>query len=159
MSNKAQFLGYRVGAVACPILAVVAFQFVQGEPASAHAGVNDIDFRALPVVPEHTVESTHTALSARNTVSPFWFEELKVVEPTLPEYVPPSGEIDTPDPTFVLSAVLPSANKSFAVVNGKPYSVGDYVVADWELVKIAGQDRYIIMEHSSGKRLRIKMNR
>jgi len=159
MKNKSHLLGYRIGAIVSPVLAVLAFQFVQGEPASAYASMHEVEFRMLPIVPEGFGETAQVPELVSGTTSPFWFEELEVVEPTLPKYVPPTAQIETPDPTFMLSAVLPSASKSYAVVNGKPYSTGDTVVADWTIVKIAGQERYIIMEHSSGRRIRVKMNR
>tara|TARA_R110002096_G_scaffold435816_1_gene663087 strand:- start:102731 stop:103234 length:504 start_codon:yes stop_codon:yes gene_type:complete len=158
-NNKSQLLGYRFGAMVCPVLAVLAFQFVQGNPASAHAGMNTVEFLEHPDVPESWGVVARVFHPDDSTTSPFWYEEIEVEEPSLPEYAAPTARPDAPDPTFVLSAVLPSASKSYAVVNGKPYSTGDTVVADWIIVEIAGQERYIIMEHSSGRRVRVKMNR
>jgi hypothetical protein len=158
MNLSAQVFGLRVMAILGPILILLGFQLVAFEPATAHASNTDLQFLPLPVVPQIEEPEVEGELSVRE-YSPFWYEEVEHSLPEMPEAQLPEEPMHDPDPIFVLSSVLPSANKSFAVINGKPYSEGDTVAEGWTLVKIAGQERYIIVKHESGRRLRVMMSR
>jgi hypothetical protein len=158
MNDQSQILGFRCIALFCPVLAVLAFQFVQGEPANAGASTAAVEFTALPHIPEGYGIQSQELQTFQAVPSPFWFEEIKHLDPVMPQYSRPAAPLDVPDPIFTLSAVLPSTPKSFAVINGKTHSEGDEIEPGWKLVKIAGQDRYIIMEHSTGRRVRVRMN-
>ena len=158
MNMKAQVASFRLFALIGPSLVLLGFQFVAFEPSSAQASSTDLQFLPLPKVPEVAVESDPSGFSIRE-YSPFWFEEVEESLPDMPEALLPEEPMHDPDPVFVLSSVLPSTHKSFAVINGKPYSEGDVVSEGWTLVKIAGQERYIIVKHDSGRRLRVMMSR
>lgn len=163
MNNSAQHVGFRVGALLGPMCFLLGFQLIMAEPSGAHASDRSVEFLSLPDMDgieskTHDLERTYDP--AEQTSSPFWFQEIEL---SLPEMLPIARPIDVinelVDPTFVLSAVLPSASNSFAVINGKPYTEGDEVVEGWELQKISGKSRYVVMLHESGRRIRVTIQR
>jgi len=159
MNNQTQVLGFRIAAVLCPVIAIGAFQLVMNEPANANAGGHSTQFLPLPAIPEWEDSVEQHADPSSDVASPFWFEEIEMQLPDMPLVVRPKDtEIEVPDPMFVLTAVLPSTNKSYAVINGKPLAVGDMVAKGWTLNKISGEDRYVIIKHTSGRRLRVLMS-
>lgn len=159
MNNLTQVLGFRVAAVLCPAIAVGAFQFAMSEPAKAKASGDSTQFLPLPTIPEWTEGVDQRAERSFVAPSPFWFEEVELRLPDMPVVVrPEETDIEEPDPVFVLTAVLPSTNKSYAVINGKPKAVGDEIAKGWTLNKISGKERYVIIKHTSGRRLRVLMS-
>jgi hypothetical protein len=159
MNNQSQVLGFRIAAVLCPVIAIGAFQFAMNEPANAKASGDSTQFLPLPTIPDWAdVVEQHTDGSVVSP-SPFWFEEVEMRLPEMPLVVRPEDtEIEEPDPVFVLTAVLPSNSKSYAVINGKPRAVGDEIAKGWTLNKISGKDRYVIIKHTSGRRVRVLMS-
>ncbi len=92
--------------------------------------------------------------------SPFWFQEEELFMPEEPLDIPPEYQSMTePDPEFVLTTVLPSKNNPLAVINGKARSTGDEIVKGWTLYKIMGNERYVILKHESGRRVKVQMSR
>jgi hypothetical protein len=159
MNDRSQIFGFRIAAVLGPVIGVGVFQFVQHDPATANAGMSKPDFQSLPSVPLGLGKVIPASQGEEVATSPFWFEEVQMLQPEMPQFDYAVSSVDEPDPIFILSSVLPTKSKSFAVINGKPHSQGDEIEPGWKLVKISGKDRYIVVEHTSGRRLRIKMNR
>lgn len=160
MNEQSQILSGRLAAVVCPVLVVAIFQFVMYEPANAKASLDTTEFLELPLVPQWIGSTEEIASKDYETSSPFWYEDIELQLPVMPfEPVPLEARPSDPDPVFVLTAVLPSENKSFAVINNKPRSQGDLVAKGWTLHKISGKDRYVILKHTSGRRLRVMMNK
>ena len=163
MTNIAQHVGYRVGAFLGPMCFLLGFQLVMAEPSGAHANERSVEFLELPDMDGIESKSTDTDRDSdltSNVESPFWYQEVELSLPELPKIERQVDAVDERvDPTFVLSAVLPSANNSFAVINGKPYTVDDEVAAGWTLQKISGKDRYVILIHESGRRVRVMIQR
>lgn len=158
MNNQSQIMSFRTAAVICPVLAIGLFQSVANEPMQANAEESHIEFLALPVVPEWSVLEEKAELSTKHASSPFWFEDIELQMPEFPPLERPEVRIvKEPDPIFKLSAVLPSARNSLAVINGKAFSQGDQIMEDWILHRIIGKDRYVILMHSSGRRVRVQM--
>ena len=158
MNNQSQILGFRVAGLLVPVLAVIGFQFFMDEPSKASASMSDTQFLPLPVVPEWSGEQPPLDVNP-NSSSPFWFEDVELQVQTIPMLPKPQVQEEAePDPEFFLTAVLPSTNKSLAMINGKPHSVGDEVVKGWTLIKIAGKERYVILKHTSGRQLQISMH-
>ena len=158
MNEQSQILGFRMMALLGPMVAVGVFQFVMNEPASVMASEINAEFRSLPTVPAVVETAGPDDPQSFAASSPFWFEEVELSLPVMPLVARPVEADELFDPDFTLSAVLPSANKSYAVINGKARAQGDEVEPGWTLIKIAGKDRYVIMKHSSGRRLRVLMS-
>jgi len=159
MNERSLIQGFCAIAVVGPMAAVGVFQFVMNEPANAHANPLKAEFLSLPVIPSWSANSEPAELVTKTMSSPFWFEEIEMSLPVMPTVVRPVEPNVIPDPVFRLSSVLPSASKSFAVINGKTHGVGDEVEPGWVLFKIAGQERFVIIKHTSGRRIRVQMTR
>lgn len=163
MNNSAQHVGFRVGALLGPICFLLGFQLVMSEPSGAHASDQPVEFLSLPDmdgIESKTQDPQDSHDPTAQIASPFWFQEIELSLPEMPPIARPVDVInERVDPTFVLSAVLPSPSNSFAVINGKPYTEGDEVAEGWELQKISGKDRYVVMLHESGRRVRVTIQR
>ena len=160
MNNQSIIFNYRIAAILCPAIAVGLFQVFLNKPAQATAGNTSVEFLALPAVPQWSVLDNQSEIVASDTASPFWFDESEMLVPELPFQQPTTVNIiKEPDPIFHLSAVLPSAANPLAVIDGKPLAEGDLVMEDWTLYKIVGDERYVVLMHSSGRRVRVQMSR
>lgn len=91
--------------------------------------------------------------------SPFWFE----VE-DFNSLLDPFANLLEPDPgqqpmemDFSVSTILPSAKNPLAVINSKPYRIGDDVGYGWKLEGIDGKKRTVVLLHNSGKRITLEM--
>jgi len=160
MNSSSQVLGFRFAALFGPVVAVGLFQVVMDEPSSARAQSVNTEFIPLPTVPAHSFDISSELNVEITSNSPFSFEETEMALPVLPQLpgVQPKQD-NQADPVFILTTVLPSANRSYAVINGKPYAEGDLVGNGWTLMKISGQDRYIVLKHTSGRRIRVMMSK
>lgn len=159
MNDRSLLHGFCLAAVVGPMAAVGAFQFVINEPANAHANMMTAEFLSLPVIPSGSEYSEQVQRSLEPMSSPFWFEEVEMSLLMMPTVFRPDDPGSASDPVFTLSSVLPSASKSFAVINGKAHGIGDEIEPGWTLVKIAGQERFVIIKHTSGRRIRAQMTR
>lgn len=160
MNNQSQILSFKAIGILVPALAIGAFQLLMSEPASARASDTDIRFHELPVVPQWESTQAGSELVAFEVSSPFWFEEEELVMTEEPLDIPPEYQAMTePDPEFVLTTVLPSKNNPLAVINGKPHTTGDEIAKGWTLYKIMGKERYVILKHESGRRVKVQMSR
>lgn len=160
MNNKAQQFNFKIAAILCPALSVGVFQVFLNKPMQATAGNSSVEFLPLPIVPQWSNPETEVVNDTIETASPLWFEETDLLEPELPfQPLSPRPTEMEPDPIFVLTAVLPSSKNPLAVIDGKPRSVGDSIVEGWTLSKIVGKERYVILKHTSGRRVRVQMSR
>ena len=159
MKNDSQILGFRLAALFGPAIAVGFFQIVMDEPSSVRAESNSAEFIPLPSVPEQSFDTTSTFDHEVAIASPFHYEKTEMAFPKLPQVpFPQGGKVNDADPLFTLTTVFPSTHKSYAVINGKPHAEGQEVSDGWTLIKISGQDRYVILKHASGRRLRVMMS-
>ncbi|MFK7759029.1 MAG: hypothetical protein AB8C13_03670 [Phycisphaerales bacterium] len=158
MNKNAQIYSMRSLAVLGPILSLLGFQLFTSEPANASADYGSTEFYTLPEVPDVLVDTVHTTALNEVAESPFWFESKEIAMPFLPQ-VPVTEEVQlAEDPVFTLTSVLPSGNRSLAIVNGKPHQEGAEIYPGWVLQTIAGKQRFIVVEElSTGRRLRIRM--
>ncbi len=159
MKDKSQLQGFCLFALLGPMVAVGVFGFAMNEPASANAGGLKTEFLPLPEIPTVANKSIKNEKAPIPNSSPFWFEEVEMSLPVMPNVARSAEPNAKPDPVFRLSSVLPSASKSFAVINGKARSIGDEIEPGWILVKISGQERFVIIKHTSGRRVRVLMSR
>ena len=160
MTSKAQIFNFKVAAILCPVLSVGIFQVFLNQPMQATAGNSSTEFLPLPVVPQWSDPGNEVVIETIEVASPFWFEDTDLLEPELPfEHLSPRPVEKEPDPIFILSAVLPSSKNPLAVIDGKPRAVGDVIMEGWTLSKIVGNERYVILKHSSGRRVRVQMSR
>ena len=158
MNEQSQVISFGMIALFGPMIAVGGFQLVMSEPASVKADVINTEFRPLPSVPALAEVVDSVDFNRLDAVSPFWFEEVELSLPVMPLVARPVDVDEWFDPDFMLSAMLPSANNSLAVINGKACVMGDEVEPGWTLIKIAAKDRYVILKHTSGRRLRVLMS-
>jgi len=115
---------------------------------------------ALPEVvqfPEISLVNTMRLSSVqddRGFESPFWFEDITLSEYTNPFEVPldPKPSVDNLLPEIVVTAILPNAKNPMAVINSKPRRVGEEFDGGWQLIGIDGQNRTVILLHTSGAR-------
>lgn len=158
MNKNAQILSMRSLAVLGPILSLLGFQLFTSEPANANADYGSTEFFTLPKIPEIKAEPVDSTSVAQTPESPFWFETRQISMPVLP-LQPVNEDVKlAEDPVFMLTSVLPSGNRSLAIINGKPYQEGAEIFPDWKLLTIAGKQRFIVVEHlSTGRRLRVRM--
>jgi len=158
MNDHSQIIGFRITAALAPVLVLGAFQFFLNEPTSANASNAFVaDTFLLPEIPSDLSLDQETSRGFDAVSSPFWFVESGLPAPELPTINLPIKPPIANDPVFTLSAVLPSPTKSFAVVNGKARSQGDEIEPGWTLVLIDGDGRSIILQHTSGRKLRVSM--
>ncbi len=159
MNESVQILSMRMACVLVPTLAVLGFQRVIAEPRGAFASDASFGFVSLPdvsgvVVDDHVTDGVDEIVGS----SPLWFVEIEHQLAEMTQIEKPKNVGAVPDPVFVLSAVLPSRTKPLAVVNGKPHRAGDVVVPGWRLKSIDGASRSIVMEHDSGRVVRVSMS-
>ena len=159
MNEKSQLHGFTILALLGPIVAVGFFQVMMDEPANAGANTLTTEFLSLPEIPRSSDQSSDIQPVLNPVSSPFWFEEVEMSLPVMPMISRPTEPNAVSDPIFTLSAVLPSPSGSFAVINGKAHSEGDEIMTGWKLVRVAGKERYVIVQHSSGRRVRVQMSR
>lgn len=160
MNNQSQILSFKVAGLLVPAMAIGAFHLFMSEPVHAGASTADTQFHTLPVIPEWSSDQAGAEPTAFKVSSPFWYEEEELLMPEEPLDVPPEYQaMSEPDPEFVLTTVLPSKNNPLAVINSKPFSPGDEIVKGWTLYKIMGQQRYVILKHESGRRVKVQMTR
>ncbi len=159
MSDTSQILGFRFATLLGPIIAVGLFQVVMNEPSSVHANLINTEFIPLPNAPELSIQDGSGSSMELSASSPFHFEEIELAMPVLPGLgVQRQNQEDETDPVFILTTIFPTANKSYAVINGKPRAEGEEVSDGWVLMKISGQERYITLKHTSGRRIRVMMS-
>lgn len=160
MNNQSQILSFKIAGVLVPAIAIGTFQLFMSEPVQAGASVSETQFHELPVVPEWEPTQSGSEPVSFKASSPFWFLEEELLMPEEPLDIPSEYQAMTePDPEFVLTTVLPSKNNPLAVINGKARSPGDEIVNGWTLYKIMGKERYVILKHESGRRVKVQMSR
>jgi hypothetical protein len=159
MSGSMRVLSVRMLCVLTPTLAVLGFQRFVAPPSEARASDEGYGFVALPDVSGVDLSERERSSSIGSAQgSPLWFVEVEHQLAAIPEIEPSKETRRAPDPVFVLSAVLPSRTKPLAVVNGKPHREGDVIVPGWRLRSIDGDARSVIMEHESGRMVRVSMS-
>ncbi len=161
MSEKTKRYGLQVLTAFSPVVALVLFQFGMKGPASVEAGYMGDEMPMLPDISEVDL-SLLTDFETEDYAalkSPFWFIEMRDHAPDMMGGLIGINhdEESSSDPKFSVTAVLPSATKSLAVINGEACGEGDEVVPGWTLLKISGKDRYVIIQHVSGRRMRVLM--
>lgn len=160
MSRSLKVISIRLGCVVAPTLAVLAFAGFVGEPSEARASGDSYTFVGLPDVSGVDL-SRSERVEAIGAVdgSPMWFVEVEHALAAIPGIEDEPEQKAVRDPVFVLSAVLPSNSKPLAVVNGKPHREGDVIVPGWRLRTIDGSGRAVVLEHDSGRAVRVTMSR
>ena len=160
MSGSMRVLSVRMLCVLTPTLAVLGFQRFVAPPSEARASDGAYEFVALPDVSGVDLSERERSASLGSAQgSPLWFVEVEHRLAAIPEIEASEGERAVADPVFVLGAVLPSRTRPLAVVNGKPHREGDVIVPGWRLRSIEGDGRSVIMEHESGRVVRVSMSR
>lgn len=91
--------------------------------------------------------------------SPFWYEQ-SVLEPILPISIMPTDP--TPmtqglDMSFEVTTILPHPQNPLAIINSKPYRIGDEVLDGWVLLEINGDERTVILIHQTGQKLVVSL--
>ena len=149
---------FYVAALLAPSAVLFGFKAFMHEPASVMASVEEQIFVELPPIPESVLGYGRPEGVTVVGPTPFVYERAEDKLAGLPMQDPlPEATGEEAEPDFVLSTVLPGGNRSYAVINGKPYTTGQFVAEGWKLIEIRGQARSAVVQHTSGRKITLRM--
>lgn len=115
----------------------------------------------VPELPVFEPLRPGVGFEAESISDPFW-RERAVATNEFPDEFIEDGEqqverVEAPD--FALTAVMPSATRPLAVIDGKPRKIGDVIAPGWELVGIDGNARCVTVRARDGRTFLVRMTR
>ena len=139
-------------------------RYVGQAPSETKAGPAVIDTPRMIEFPDVSLSSPNllgSQSSENEILSPFWFDETKYVDEfDLPELVlEPTGTVLETLPQITVTSILPHPKNPMAIINAKPYRIGDEIEDGWKLAGIVGDTRTVILVHRTGRRMVIEITK
>jgi len=164
MTISKSVMPYVLGGVLVPGAVMFGARYFGQAPSRSNAQSLTTPAPEIYQFPDISLSNTTTAHPLKEDAaidSPFWFEEFNFDEYTAPTQTlsKPRPVVETQVPEFFVTAILPSPKNPMAVINGKPYRIGDEIVPGWKLLAIDGKARTIFLIHRSGKRLSVGLSK
>ncbi len=151
---------YIAASLIVPTVVMMSGRFM-GQGASQAQAVTITPLAAVQSLPDGAVDlirDQKTIVKSSNVRSPFYFEEeqegifsnpMDLIE----DQSTYTQQIEMPD--CKLTSILPHKTRPLAIINAKPYRIGDVVFDGWKLIEIDGDSRTIVIKHIDGRKLTV----
>ncbi len=162
MSNRTTQLVY----FGVPTISFIAIRMLAGGPQSVNAS-DTFSAEPEPALPTLVFEedpnldrdAQDVCVEIRGHLSPFWHDDITLVdEPYIELPIDFDPNDQGAEQVFAVSSILPHPTRPLAVINGKPYKIGDRVASGWTLTLIDGDTRSIVIKNASGVNKRISIS-
>ncbi|MBL4697197.1 MAG: hypothetical protein JKX70_00035 [Phycisphaerales bacterium] len=147
---------YILAGLLIPGTVMVGTRFFGIAPTSANAQAASIPSPQFAALPSQSIAITAQSFPSdhhANIRSPFWWaeKEADIFDDPFQIYLDPEPIQNEVFHEMLVTSILPHPKNPLAIINTKPYRIGDDLGNGWKLAKINGKSRTVTLIHTSGK--------